>query len=166
MRITPWEDLQEMFENYIYDLNGTNKFMTDFDKKIIKYKDSQDPHYHLYVAISIFKEKLKDKLKESKDLESFVKHLLNEVYLVYIKTTSFTSVYRLFNVLNTRGLPLNTSDLLKSENIGEIESKSMRLKYAEDWRQIENNLGREIRKFNSIHKDYTNKRESQNEYIR
>lgn len=69
--------------------------------------------------------------------------LLNDVYLVYIRTTSFNSAYRLFNVLNTRGLPLNTSDLLKSENIGEIKDESTRSRYANLWREIEDDLGRE-----------------------
>ncbi|MGB2728444.1 MAG: DUF262 domain-containing HNH endonuclease family protein [Halobacteriota archaeon] len=143
MRIIPWEDLKDMFKKYIYEPEGIQKFMGDFEHKLIKYNDTQDPQYHLYEAISVFIEKLEKKLNEPNDLERFVKYLLKEVYLVYIKTSTFTSAFRLFNVLNSRGLPLNTSDLLKSENIGEIKDESMRLRYAKIWRDIENNLGRE-----------------------
>ena len=143
MRITPWEDLKEMFKKYIYESEGTQKFMSDFKSKLIKYSDSQDPRYHLYEAISIFIEKLKEKLQKPEDLEKFVEYLLTQVYLVYIKTGAFASAFRLFNVLNTRGLPLNTPDLLKSENIGEIKNEDMRLQYAKIWRDIENNLGRD-----------------------
>jgi len=143
MRIIPWEDLKDMFKEYIYEPEGTKKFLDDFESKLIKYNDTQDPRYHLYEAISVFAEKLREKLQEPNDLERFVKYLLNQVYLVYIKTAAFASAFRLFNVLNTRGLPLNTSDLLKSENIGEIKEESMRLQYAKIWRDIENNLGRE-----------------------
>ena len=143
MRITPWEDLKEMFKKYIYEREGTQKFMNDFQGKLIKYNDTQDPRYHLYEAIDIFIEKLEEKLQNPSDLEKFVEYLLNQVYLVYIKTVAFASAFRLFNVLNTRGLPLNTSDLLKSENIGEIKDESMRLRYAKIWRDIENNLGSE-----------------------
>ena len=142
-RIAPWEDLKEMFKKYIYELGGTKKFMEDFERKLIKYNDTQDPCYHLYEAISVFTEKLEGKLQKPNNLERFVGYLLNQVYLVYIKTLAFASAFRLFNVLNTRGLPLNTSDLLKSENIGEIKDESMRLQYAKIWRDIENNLGRE-----------------------
>jgi len=143
MRIIPWEDLKDTFKEYIYEPEGTKKFLGDFERKLIKYNDTQDPRYHLYEAISVFTEKLREKLQEPNDLERFVKYLLNQVYLVYIKTAAFASAFRLFNVLNTRGLPLNTSDLLKSENIGEIKEESMRLQYAKIWRDIENNLGRE-----------------------
>jgi len=142
-RIISWQDLKEMFTKYIYKPKGIRKFMDDFEGKLIKYKDTQDPRYHLHEAITIFTEKMEKKLQESDDLERFVKYLLNQVYLVYIKATAFASAFRLFNVLNTRGLQLSTSDLLKSENIGEIQDKSMRLKYAKIWMDIENSLGRE-----------------------
>ena len=143
MRITPWEDLKGMFVKYIYKPNGTQKFIDDFEHKLIKYNDTQDPRYHLYEAISVFTKKIEEKFQESENLERLVEYLLNQVYLVYIKTAAFASAFRLFNVLNTRGLPLNTSDLLKSENIGEIKDESIRLQYAKIWRDIENNLGRE-----------------------
>lgn len=143
MRITPWEDLKEMFKKYIYEPMGIQKFISDFDNNVIKYNDTQDPRYHLHEAISVFIEKLTEKLQKSDDLERFVEYLLNQVYLVYIKTVAFASAFRLFNVLNTRGLPLNTSDILKSENIGEIKDESMRLQYAKIWRDIEDNLGKE-----------------------
>ena len=142
-RITPWEDLKDMFEKYIYTSKGTQKFMNDFESKSIKYKDTQDPRYHLYEAISVFTEKIEEKLQGPEDLERFVEYLLNQVYLVYIKTAAFASAFRLFNVLNTRGLVLNTSDLLKSENIGEIKDESNRVQYAKIWRDTENNLGRQ-----------------------
>jgi uncharacterized protein with ParB-like and HNH nuclease domain len=143
MRIIPWEDLKDMFKKYIYEPEGIQKFMNDFERKSIEYNDMQDPQYHLYEAIDAFTKKLREKLQEPGDLEKFVRFLLNRVYLVYIKTAAFASAFRLFNVLNTRGLTLTTSDLLKSENIGEIKDESMRLQYATVWREIENNLGRE-----------------------
>ena len=143
MRILPWEDLKKMFQQYIYESDGTKKFMDDFDHELIKYNDTQDPLYHLYEAISVFNDKVSEKLQESKGLEKFVEYLLNQVYLVYIKTPTFTSAFRLFNVLNKRGMPLSTSDLLKSENIGAIPDESIRLEYAKIWRDVENNLGRD-----------------------
>jgi len=142
-RIVPWEDLKSSFDKWIYKTEGgTNEFCDDFEKILIKYVDKEDPKYHLYEAISIFRKKIKEYLKDD-ELDDFVKYLLNNVCLVYIKTNTVTSAFRLFNVLNARGLPLNTSDLLKSENIGEIKDDSSRIQYANIWRDIENKLGRE-----------------------
>jgi len=143
MRIISWEELKGMFKKCVYEIQGTQKFMEDFKNGSIKYNDTLDPRYHLYEAINVFNEKLDEKLQSPEELEKFVKYLLNQVYLVYIKTKEFTSAFRLFDVLNTRGLPLTTSDLLKSENIGVIPDQTMRLKYANIWRNIEDTLGRE-----------------------
>ncbi len=143
MSIAPWKDLGETFKKYIYENNGTRKYIEEFDKKQIKYTDSQDPLYHLYEAISVFKEKLDEKFSTKEQIEEYVIFLLNNVYLVYIKATAFASAYRLFNVLNTRGIPLNTSDLLKSENIGEIKEAATRIQYSNIWREIENKIGRD-----------------------
>ena len=142
MRIIPWDDLKDIFGNYIYESGGTQKFINDFERNSIEYTDMQDPRYHLYEAICVFEKQLKGKLQKPDDLKRFVIYLLNQVYLVYIKAANFDSAFRLFNVLNTRGRPLTTSDLLKSENIGAIEDKSTRLQYANIWRAIEDNLGR------------------------
>ena len=143
MRIIPWEDIRDIFIKYIYEPEGTHNFMSDFKRKSIEYTDKQDPRYHLYEAINVFEKRLNEKLQEPDDLKRFVIYLLNQVYLVYIKAATFDSAFRLFNVLNARGQSLTTSDLLKSENIGEIEDKSTRLQYANIWRDIENNIGRD-----------------------
>jgi len=143
MRISPWKDLSKLFQKYVYNINGTETFIEDFNKKIITYTDTQDPVYHLYEAISIFK----SKVSEMDNLENYLVYLLNNVYMVYIKTNSFNSAFRLFNVLNSRGVPLSTYDLLKSENLGEINSEEQREEYASKLRNIENEIGlKEIEK--------------------
>lgn len=142
MRIEPWDELKGEFEKYVYRKNGTRQYLVDFKQKRVKYKDEDDPRYHIYEAIYTFNERLGNQdLKDSVD--DLVKYLLNRVYIVYIITKSQTSAFRLFNVLNSRGLPLDPSDLLKSENIGVIQENAERTKYARIWRGIEEDLGRE-----------------------
>jgi uncharacterized protein with ParB-like and HNH nuclease domain len=138
MRVTPWEDLKDEFRQFVYTPGGTKKFFEDFRNRNISYKDTDDPVYHLFEAINTFTSKLGEI-----DLESLVTHMLNNIYVVCIKTRSLATAYRLFNILNTRGLPLSFSDLLKSENLGAIEDEEERKKYAVIWREIENEIGRE-----------------------
>lgn len=53
--------------------------------------------------------------KEKEDLlRGFAKYLLQNVFVVFVQTNDFASSFRLFNVLNNRGLSLSNSDLLKS----------------------------------------------------
>jgi uncharacterized protein with ParB-like and HNH nuclease domain len=138
-RIYPWSDLYKHFRDYVYTDGGTKKFISNFENKTIDYKDDDDPVYHIYEALKTFQEKLPN----IPDVEEFVKYLLNKTFIVYIITSSQTSAFRLFNVMNSRGETLITSDLLKSENLGEIEDLRAREKFADDWRKIEESLGRE-----------------------
>lgn len=138
MRITPWEDLKDLFRNYVYELDGTKKFLGDFGTKI-KYSDQEDPKYHLFEAITTFKKKIEN----CQDIDAFVKYLLNKVFMVYIKTSSQTSAFRLFTVMNSRGMPLDPSDLLKAESLEAIQDPTTRERYARTWRDIEDEIGRE-----------------------
>ena len=138
MRITPWEEMSDLFKNYLYVTKGTTKFLEEWGTRI-RFKDLNDPRYHIYEAIKTFS----DKLRSYTDMENFVKYLLTKVYIVYITTNNQTSAFRLFNVMNARGLPLNPADLLKSENLGVISDIDKREKYSEIWRDMEENIGRD-----------------------
>ncbi len=63
-------------------------------------------------------------------------------YLVVVSTPDFNSAYRIFTVLNNRGLNLTYSDILKAELIGTIPQNSQP-SYTRKWEDIEDSLGRE-----------------------
>jgi len=136
MRIRPWREFEEIFRTYIYvNDNGTQEFL-----RVFKSMEKSDAVYHLYEAIETFTKNIK-KLKDEGKLEQFLDYLMNNVYLVYIKTNKDESAFRLFNVLNTRGLPLSPADILKSKNL-EAVPENKREHYAEKWRSLEEDLGR------------------------
>ncbi len=75
---------------------------------------------------------------------ALAKYILENVYVVFVETNTFNSSFRLFNVLNTRGMPLASSDLIKN-TLFEIAEESgdgheMLEKY---WNDIEDTVGTE-----------------------
>lgn len=95
------------------------------------------------LAIEIFRSKFyRDGILNHELLKNMIKYILNNCILVYIKTGNFSSAYRLFSILNDRGVPLENSNLLKSINLGAI-CEEKRKHYQNIWEQIEENLGRE-----------------------
>jgi hypothetical protein len=138
MRLTPWDELRNLFKDYIYTKDGTTQYIANFGKTI-SFRDNNDPRYHIHEAIMTFQ----SFSSEYDGIETFVKYLLNKVYVVTIMTKSRASAFRLFNVMNSRGMPLDASDLLKSENLEAIDSDEKRDRYSEIWRGIEEELGRE-----------------------
>lgn len=75
-------------------------------------------------------------------LEQFIRYLVTRCFLVVVSTPDLDSAYRIFSILNARGLDLSLTDLLKSEVIGAIPSLQQE-KYTKIWEDEEEDLGRE-----------------------
>ena len=128
----------EFFKKYVLTDGGTD-LVNEIDEKEIS-----EAKQNMLNAIKTFKEVFVDEngeVLESK-LDEFTKYFLQKVVVVVITTDSFTSAFRLFNVINARGLPLTNADLLKSENLRVI-SEDKRNIYTDMWENIEQELGKD-----------------------
>ena len=128
----------EFFKKYVLTDGGTD-LVNEIDEKEIS-----EAKQNMLNAIKTFKEVFVDEngeVLESK-LDEFTKYFLQKVVVVVITTESFTSAFRLFNVINARGLPLTNADLLKSENLRVI-SEDKRNIYTDMWENIEQELGKD-----------------------
>ncbi len=67
--------------------------------------------------------------------------ILLRCYLVVVSTPDLDSAYRIFSVLNDRGLELSHTDILKADIIGNVP-ESREEEYTEKWENTEDNLGR------------------------
>jgi len=79
--------------------------------------------------------------------EDLLKFLLNKVLLIYVSTEDLEDAFRLFMILNDRGTPLRNSDILKSMNLGALESQEDKIKYAKMWEEAESELGDDFDRF-------------------
>lgn len=80
---------------------------------------------------------------DTEKLFQFGIFIVNRCYLVSVSTASMKSAYRIFSVLNNRGLDLLASDLLKAEIIGGVpDDGTLRDSYNEKWEDLEEDLGR------------------------
>lgn len=77
------------------------------------------------------------------DFVRFVSYLLNNALFIYVSTEDLDDAFRLFTILNDRGIPLSNSDILKAKNLGAITKESERIKWAEYWEDIEGEMGRD-----------------------
>ena len=64
-------------------------------------------------------------------------------YLVIVSTPDLQSAYRIFSVMNARGLDLSPADIFKSVVIGALGQGGASEAYAEKWEDAEENLGRD-----------------------
>ena len=76
------------------------------------------------------------------ECERLAKFLIRNCYLVVVSASDQESAYRIFSVMNDRGLNLSPTDILKAEVIGGIAA-DRRSAYTNEWEAIEEDLGRE-----------------------
>jgi len=122
------------FEKYILEPGGTLK-----EKELIASSEEKNVTIsNISKAIlqmrEYYKEYNTDKLKK------FPKFLFLQILFIYVSTENLEDAFRLFSILNDRGIPLGNSDILKSINLAEIKDKD---KKAKEWEEIENNIGRD-----------------------
>lgn len=74
-------------------------------------------------------------------IEQLAEVIGSRTFLVVVSTPDLTSAYRIFSVMNARGLDLTPSDIFKATTIGEIDDDD-RPTYAKRWEDAEQELGR------------------------
>lgn len=75
------------------------------------------------------------------EIETLAKYLFNNVLFIYVSTEDLQDAFRLFTILNDRGIPLTNSDILKAKNLGIISNENLKLRLATEWEEIEGNFG-------------------------
>jgi uncharacterized protein with ParB-like and HNH nuclease domain len=121
----------DIYYNYI--LQGDREFLPEvptFTQKL--FVDN-------FKAIEEF---LLSKTEDEATLCNLARYILERVYVVFVQTDNFTSSFRLFNVLNTRGMALAASDLIKNSLFEMAEdSGEGHEKVEEYWDRIEDIIG-------------------------
>jgi hypothetical protein len=125
---------QQFFEQYIQRVGGLAALPTD-----AALSDSQR---NIRDNAILFKEQLQERFPTTEDRVRLAQYLVQRCYLVVVETSDQDSAYRVFSVLNDRGLPLSVTDILKAETIGSLPEQD-RETYTRKWEDAEDALGRE-----------------------
>jgi len=136
VRVKVRDKEKDFFRKYVLDKGGTDK-ATRINRTALS-----EPQNHMIEAINAFQKGFErdDGGIDGGFLDNYIKYLLQKVVIVVVKTDSLPSAFRLFNVINARGMPLTNADLLKSENLRVI-AQEKREQYTQTWENIEEDIG-------------------------
>ncbi|MGR9150858.1 DUF262 domain-containing protein [Rhizobium leguminosarum] len=86
---------------------------------------------------------LRDRLKALSDEERrrLTMYIAQRCYLVIVAASDQDSAFRIFSVMNSRGLDLSPADVLKAEIIGALPADKQE-SYTQKWEDMEDELGR------------------------
>lgn len=136
-RFTAREEDATFFRQYIQEPGGIAQLVASTDKlkdSRLRYREN---------ATLLLK---KAKALSPDDLNALWKFLANDCSLVVISTPDLEAAYRIFSVLNNRGLDLAPIDIIKAEVLGSIRrigGKDKARAYSKKWSEIESQLGRD-----------------------
>lgn len=81
-----------------------------------------------------------DRFKEGDtSLKAFASFLCSHTIIIDVSADTRTEAFRLFSILNNRGMPLTNADIIKAENIGALANTERRAG-TQDWERVENGL--------------------------
>ena len=127
-----YEDFQDVLVNFN---------IKDFENKV-KEKEFKKNNFYLN-SIKIYKE---IEERKSLNLERFKEYFLTKIFLVKVHTKDKGLAFKLFEILNARGLPLKNSDLIKNFLIEKInttykeDSKEEEESFIEKWKEFEKKM--------------------------
>lgn len=140
-------EVQEFFSNYIIKKNCTRK-IDEVDLKNISIKN-------MINTVKVIKKFIEEHFLDDLNMEDLTKTSLNgfigfiRQFLIFACVCSDTreQAFRLFTILNNRGIPLTTADILKSLNLDKISDETQRNEYAKKWEELEQKYGDRFDRF-------------------
>ena len=137
------DNVEDFIKEYVLEKGGT--LNPKIEENI---KSDNTSISHMANAINEMKSFFSS--KETKQIEGFGVFLALKLIFIYVSTESIEDAFRMFTILNNRGIPLTSADILKSTNIGAIPTVKEQEKYAKKWEEIEGNLGKDFDRFLSF----------------
>ena len=130
LSLMKWENHHGKFKREI--LNGIKFEKINSKRDWVKLKRKSK---YLYVAHKL-KEKLDDLVKEKGiiGLEKLITYILNNVFIVAIYSYDENEGITIFQTLNTRGLDLTPSDIIKATIYNNVKDKKL---FISQWQELE-----------------------------
>lgn len=127
---------QGFFSKYIQDIQ------LDALARIDPAKLDTESQVHIQRNCVVLRDKLDEVFTDDHELLQFCQFLLTRCFLVSVSTPNQESAFRVFSVMNSRGLDLLPTDIIKSQTIGNLPDDK-KIAYTEKWENMENLTGRD-----------------------
>lgn len=141
-------DVKEFIDEYIKQKNGTTSITSIKIEDLAQNKSADKSVYNMANAILYMREYLQEKIRKNANfLDKFFPFFRNKVILIYVASQNLDDAFRMFTVLNNRGIKLRNADILKADNLSLVKEKDKQKEYAKNWEKIENYFGDEFDNF-------------------
>ena len=125
---------RDFFQQNVQERASLEKFL---QRDAVNFSDSQTQ------ILKNIKHLNKELLKHDDEWRAnLATYIVQHCFLVVVTASDGDSAYRIFSVMNDRGLDLSPTDILKADIIGKMPAHSQE-EYTNQWENIEQELGRD-----------------------
>lgn len=122
---------QPFFEKYVQDVKLDELIALDPESL------PDESQQHIRANCDVIQKKMeKVFLRDQDSIKLFCKFLVTRCYIVVVYTPSQQSAFRVFSVMNSRGLDLLPIDIVKADIIGKIPTAEQQV-YTDKWENLE-----------------------------
>lgn len=137
-RLTLRERDKDYFKQYVQELKFEALFKLDNEQL------ENEAKLHIKQNSKVLYEKVKTTFDhDTQNLKEFIKFLVQRCFIVAVTTPSQNTAFRVFSVMNSRGLDLQPTDIIKADVIGALSAETERELYSKKWEDLEESIGRE-----------------------
>jgi hypothetical protein len=122
---------RDFFRDQILKASGIDDLKTSQEKLT-------DPQARLRQNAILLHDRLEKLCEEER--ANLAKYIVQHTFLIVVSTPDLSSAFRIFSVLNDRGMDLSVADILKAEIVGAI-SEAEQAAYTDKWEEAEESLG-------------------------
>ncbi|WP_151957853.1 DUF262 domain-containing protein [Acinetobacter guillouiae] len=137
-RLTLRERDKEFFKKYVQELKFEELFKLDNEQL------ENEAKLHIKKNSKVLYDKVKTAFEHNpQQLEAFIIFLVQRCFIVAVTTPSQNTAFRVFSVMNSRGLDLQPTDIIKADVIGALATLADQELYSKKWEDLEESIGRE-----------------------
>lgn len=130
------EQDQAFFEKHIQNINFDDLLKIDVETL------QSESQRHIVLNSKVMQEKLIQELgSDENEITKFAKFVVSRCFLVAVSSSNKKTAFRVFSVMNNRGLELLPIDVIKADVVGKI-SNDKQATYTEKWESLELDAGR------------------------
>lgn len=135
------DQVKDFINDYVKEYGGTAK---EDELKLKKSNKDEDISIR-NMAKAILN--IREYFSDPRIIDDFFPYLRSNVLMIYVSADEIEDAFRLFTVMNSRGVQLRNSDILKANNLGKIKDDTKRLDCAKKWEETESYFGEDFDAF-------------------
>ncbi|MGB2842728.1 MAG: DUF262 domain-containing HNH endonuclease family protein [Halobacteriota archaeon] len=135
------DQVKDFINDYVKEYGGTAK---EDELKLKKSNKDEDISIR-NMAKAILN--IREYFSDPRIIDDFFPYLRSNVLMIYVSADELEDAFRLFTVMNSRGVQLRNSDILKADNLSKIKDNTKRLDCAKKWEETESYFGEDFDAF-------------------